>query len=102
MVHLDCSEFGDLWLAHGHHGLHVRLEERWYNRLVKTGAASSFKLLLVDITVVVSDRRWNMLRALRECFKEWDHLWSYQAELFLITSFKKATCTSLEETRFIE
>ena len=70
------SKLGNNRLAHLHDWLHVRFEQTRHNCLVERACFCGFVLHFVDVSVLVPDRRWDMLDGFIEALNEGDHLGS--------------------------
>ena len=82
------SELGHLSLAHGHNGLHVRLEEVGNDSVVQSRVSGRFELHLVDIAIGVADRAGDEFSALGETLDEGEHLRPHLAEQLAVGQVK--------------
>lgn len=68
------SEFGNLSYPVLHDWLHVRLKKLVDDGLVKFAVSGGFELLLVNISILVTNGRGSKLHAHWEAFENWYHL----------------------------
>ena len=93
------SEFGGG--EHLHHGLDMRVVKLWHFSFVEAGSLCGLELTLVDVAVVVSNRRDKTSINWIE-FRKTNHIWSQIGQILLVSSFEEVVGAGPEESSLVE